>query len=131
MEASEPKWVHPNNIWYGVNSLRRGGLHISLNLLIKNLNQLVLWMIKINVYIYACKVKGFISNSLYISVIPLCPVGLHTSVLFLMDRIQIKGKKNIFSTNKFMTFFENIFSVFTIICIWSSARKSDITTIYI
>ena len=28
MEASEPKWVNPNNIQYGVNSLRLGGLHI-------------------------------------------------------------------------------------------------------
>ena len=28
MEASEPKWVNPNDIQYGVNSLRLGGLHI-------------------------------------------------------------------------------------------------------
>ena len=28
MEGPEPKWVNPNDIWYGVNSLRLGGLHI-------------------------------------------------------------------------------------------------------
>ena len=30
MEASEPKWVNPNDIWYAVNSLRLGGLHFIL-----------------------------------------------------------------------------------------------------
>ena len=28
MEASEPKWVNPDDILYGVNSLRFGGLQI-------------------------------------------------------------------------------------------------------
>ena len=28
MEASEPKSVNPNDIQYGLNSLRLGGLHI-------------------------------------------------------------------------------------------------------
>ena len=28
MKASEPKWVNPNDIWYGVNSHRVRGLHI-------------------------------------------------------------------------------------------------------
>ena len=30
MEASKPKWVNPNDISYGVNSLRPGGLHIEI-----------------------------------------------------------------------------------------------------
>ena len=36
MESSEPKWVNPNYIKYDVNSLRLGGLHVSL-LLDKNI----------------------------------------------------------------------------------------------
>ena len=28
MEVSEPKWVNPDAIQYGVNTLRLGGLHI-------------------------------------------------------------------------------------------------------
>ena len=28
LEAFEPKWVNPDDIWYGVNSLRLGGLHL-------------------------------------------------------------------------------------------------------
>ena len=31
MEASEPKWVNPNDIQSGVNSLRLGGFHIIKN----------------------------------------------------------------------------------------------------
>ena len=31
MDASKPKWVNPNDIKYGVNSLRLGSLHIMVN----------------------------------------------------------------------------------------------------
>ena len=30
MESFEPKCVNPNHVWYGVNSLKLGGLHIIL-----------------------------------------------------------------------------------------------------
>ena len=33
MEASEPKWVTSDDIIYGVNSLRLGGLHINIRIL--------------------------------------------------------------------------------------------------
>ena len=35
MEASEPKWVNPNDILYGVNSLRLGGLQIIWSQIVK------------------------------------------------------------------------------------------------
>ena len=31
MEASEPKWVNPDAILYGVNSLRLGGLRLVID----------------------------------------------------------------------------------------------------
>ena len=31
VEVSEPKWVNPDNISYGVNSFRIGGLHINVS----------------------------------------------------------------------------------------------------
>ena len=56
MDASEHKWVNPNNIWYGVNSLRLGGLHINVMYFI-DMN-LIRLAIKILIHI-GCKTSWF------------------------------------------------------------------------
>ena len=48
MEISEPKLFNPDNIYYGVNSLTLGGLHIAYRVYFQNYV-----VVKFNVY---CKV---------------------------------------------------------------------------
>ena len=52
IEAYEPKWVNPNDIWNGVNSLKLEGLHVSFSFIYSY--GMLITVLTVDVYVYVC-----------------------------------------------------------------------------